>query len=95
MPTVHKAFKYKLDPTLEQERQLFWILTRCRESYNAGLQERRDAWKMRRVSIGYYEQKAELPGMKEVRPEYKDIYSQVLQDVILRWIGRSKSSSTA
>jgi putative transposase len=84
MPTVHKAFKYKLDPTPEQERLLFWTLTRCRELYNAGLQERRDAWKMRRVSIGYYEQKAELPGVKEVRPEYKEIQAQVLQDVILR-----------
>jgi len=84
MPTVHKAFKYKLDPTPEQERHLFWTLGRCREVYNAALQERRDAWNMRRVSIGYYEQKAELPGVKEVRPEYKDIHSQVLQDVILR-----------
>jgi len=84
MPTVHQAFKYKLDPTPEQERQLFWTLARCRELYNAALQERRDAWQMRRVSIGYYEQKAELPGVKEVRPEYKDIHSQVLQDVILR-----------
>lgn len=84
MPTVHKAFKYKLAPTPEQERQLFWTLARCRELYNAGLQERRDAWKMRRVNIGYYEQKAELPGIKEVRPEYKDIHSQALQDVILR-----------
>jgi putative transposase len=84
MLTVHKAFKYKLDPTPGQEHQLFWTLTRCRELYNAALQERRDAWKMRRVSLSYYEQKAELPGIKEVRPEYKDIHSQVLQDVILR-----------
>ncbi len=84
MPTVYKAFKYKLAPTPEQERLLCWTLTRCRELYNAALQERRDAWKMRRVSIGYYEQKAELPGVKEVRPEYKEIQAQVLQDVILR-----------
>ncbi len=84
MLTVHQAFKYKLDPTPEQERQFIWTLARCRELYNAALQERRDAWRMRRVSIGYHEQKAELPGVKDVRPEYKDIQAQVLQDVILR-----------
>ena len=84
MPLVHRAYKYKLDPTPEQERQLWWTLTRCRELYNAALQERRDAWRMRRVSLSYYDQKAELPGVKEVRPEYKAIQSQVLQDVILR-----------
>jgi hypothetical protein len=56
------------------------------EVYNAALQERRDTWQMRRVSLGYSERKAELPGVKEVRPEYKAIHSQVLQDVILRLV---------
>ncbi|MBA3825488.1 MAG: transposase [Ktedonobacterales bacterium] len=80
MPLVHRAFKYKLNPTPEQDRVLWWTLTRCRELYNAALQERRDAWRMRRVSLNSYDQKAELPGVKEARPEYKDIQSQVLQD---------------
>ncbi len=84
MPAVCKTFKYKLVPTPAQERQMFWILTRCRELYNAGLQERRDAWKMRRISVSYYDQAAQLPGIKEVRTEYKDIHSQVLQDVLKR-----------
>jgi len=35
-------------------------------------------------SISYYEQKRDLPEIKEIRPEYNDIYSQVLQDVLLR-----------
>ncbi len=84
MPAVCKTFKYKLVPTPAQERQMFWILTRCRELYNAGLQERRDAWKIRRKSVSYYDQAAQLPGIKEVRTEYKDIHSQVLQDVLKR-----------
>jgi putative transposase len=84
MSTICKTFKYKLEPTLTQARQLTWMLARCRELYNAAVQERRDAWQMRRVSVSYYDQKAELPSVKEVRPEYKDIHSQVLQDVILR-----------
>lgn len=35
-------------------------------------------------AIGYYEQKRELVEIKELRPAYQDIASQVLQDVILR-----------
>src|SRR5215467_6910870 len=35
-------------------------------------------------SINYYEQQRDLPEIKEIRPEYIDIHSQVLQDVLLR-----------
>jgi putative transposase len=39
----------------------------------------------RRVkSVSYYEQKRTLPQIKDLREEYRDIYSQVLQDVLLR-----------
>lgn len=35
--------------------------------------------------MSYYEQKRDLPEIKaEIRPEYQDIHSQVLQDVLLR-----------
>ena len=37
---------------------------------------------MRGVSITYYQQKAELPGIKEAMPEYGEVHSQVLQDVV-------------
>lgn len=35
-------------------------------------------------SVSYYEQKRDLPLIKDLREEYKDIHSQVLQDVLLR-----------
>jgi putative transposase len=81
---MRKAFVYRLYPTAKQAEQLTWILDKCRELYNAALQERRDAYHMARKTISYYEQKRELPGVKEVRPEYCQIGSQVLQDVIQR-----------
>jgi putative transposase len=82
---VRKAYKYRLYPTKKQEQKLFWTLARCRELYNAGLSERRDAYKYALKSIGYYEQKRDLPEIKaEIREEYQDIHSQVLQDVLLR-----------
>jgi transposase len=57
-PTTRKIFKYKLQPTPAQATQLEAIVRACRELYNAALQERRDAWKMRQVSVNYYQQKA-------------------------------------
>jgi putative transposase len=42
-------------------------------------------------SINYYEQKRDPPDIKELRPEYKDIHSQVLQDVLLRLEGAYKA----
>ena len=81
---VHKTYKYKLKPTPEQERKLEHVLMLCRHVYNAAIGERREAWRMRGVSITYYQQKAELPGIKEAMPEYADVNAQVLQDVVLR-----------
>jgi putative transposase len=82
---LRKAFKYRLYPTWKQEQKLFWTLTRCRELYNAALSERKDAYKYEGRSVSYYEQKRDLPEIKaEIREEYQDIHSQVLQDVLLR-----------
>src|SRR5215472_5604803 len=82
--TVRRTFQYKLKPTPEQERALEFVLRRCRELYNAALQERRDAWQKCAVSIALADQSAQLPAVKEVRPEYHGIHSQVLQDVLTR-----------
>ena len=82
--TCRKAYKYRLDPTPEQQAALDWTLRRCCELYNAALQERRDAWRMQQVSITYYDQQNQLPAIKELRPEYRDIHTHVLQDVVRR-----------
>jgi putative transposase len=79
-----KAYKYRLYPTKKQAIRLQEVLDRCRELYNAALQERKDAYRMAHLSIGYNQQAAQLPEIKEIRPEYADIHSQVLQDVLRR-----------
>jgi len=81
---IRRAYKYRLYPTRGQAAKLEQVLDRCRELYNAALQERRDAYRMAGVTISYYAQKRELTGVKEVRPEYRQVGSQVLQDVIQR-----------
>src|SRR5689334_10755034 len=81
----NKAFKFRIYPTEKQVGKLEWQLRRCKELYNAALQERRDAYKMCGVSVSYYTQNKQLPEIKnEIREEYQDIHSQVLQDVLQR-----------
>jgi putative transposase len=46
------------------------------------LQERRDAYRMAGKHINYYDQANQLPDIKSIREEYRDIHSQVLQDVL-------------
>jgi putative transposase len=82
--TTRKTFKYKVQPTPAQAAQLEAALCVCRELYNAALQERRDAWRMQRVSVIYYQQKAQLPEIRQLREDCAAIHSQVLQDVVLR-----------
>jgi len=82
--TVRKTFKYKLKPTLQQERAMAFVARRCRELYNAALHERKEAWQKCGVSVSEAMQSAQLPAVKEARPEYRDIHSQVLQDVLTR-----------
>ena len=82
--TLHKTYKYKLKPTSDQERALAFVLRRCCELYNAALQERREAWQKCGVGVTLAQQSAQLPDIKEVRPEYRDINAHILQDVLTR-----------
>jgi putative transposase len=81
---MRKAFKYMLRPNAGQRVALTEILDRCRELYNAGLQEKRDAYRTHRIVRSCKDQQASLTEIKVLRPEYAMIYSQVLQDVLKR-----------
>lgn len=59
-------------------------MRRCKELYNAALQERRDAYQLCGVSVSYGMQADQLPAIKQLREEYQDIHSQVQQDVLKR-----------
>ncbi len=77
-----QAYKFRLYPTSKQVQVLTWTVDRCRELYNAALQERRDAYRMVGKSINYYDQAKQLAEINQDRQEYQDIHSQVLQDVL-------------
>ncbi|MFC7394205.1 RNA-guided endonuclease InsQ/TnpB family protein [Scopulibacillus cellulosilyticus] len=81
---MKKTYKFKLEPSKQQADKMDWTLTMCRQLYNVLLEQRIFAYKKRHVSVNYYEQKKELPLLKLEIPEYKQVQSQVLQDVVKR-----------
>jgi putative transposase len=81
---MNKTFQCRLSPTRKQSTIFMAWLKLCCETYNAALQERRDASQMVGRSISYAQQCAELPACKEVHPDLAEVPAQVLQDVVKR-----------
>lgn len=79
-----KAFRYRLNPNKAQQAALFNQLRLCRQLYNGALEERIGAYKKAKITRNYYDQANLLGEIKEALPEYKGVYSQVLQDVLKR-----------
>ena len=59
-------------------------LEHCRLLYNAGLEQRRSAYQRQHVSLSKARQQADLPALKAECPEFSEVYSQVLQEVLAR-----------
>lgn len=81
---VTKSLKFRIFPSKAINAKLENTLFLCRDLYNAALQERIGAYKINRISLNYYDQANQLKEIKETNPEYKDVHSQVLQDVLKR-----------
>ena len=80
---ARKTFQFRLYPNRQQREKLTATLEVCRELYNAGLQERIEAWK-RRTPVRVFDQINQLPDIKAVRPDVAGVFSQVLQDTLRR-----------
>jgi putative transposase len=79
-----KAYEFRIYPSRAQEAILRDWLALCCELYNAALQERRGAYNICHKSINYTDQQDQLPEIKEIRPELREVHSQVLQDILRR-----------
>lgn len=79
-----KTYRYRIYPTKEQKEKIEYTLNLCRYLYNNALEQRILAYKKYKKSISYNMQQNELPLVKQVLPEYKEVHSQVLQDVLKR-----------
>jgi putative transposase len=97
---MRTAYQYRLRPTTQQAKEIDrWLSMLCAQ-YNYLLARRFDWWEQNRCSINacplvchlpelrdnpeYYSQKRTLPELKKTHPHYKDVYSDVLQDVVGR-----------
>ncbi len=81
--------KNRIEPTPAQQAVLWALSERCRLLYNFALAERNVVWQQekhfppgKRQLINYIDQQNALPPLKERYPEYKWVYSKVLQLVL-------------
>jgi putative transposase len=88
---VRRAYVFRLRPTARQHVALAHCLASHRELYNAALQERRDAWRLRRRGISYGDQSAQLKDIREVRPDVA-VWSFSSQQATLRRLNRAFAS---
>nr|WP_026257374.1 transposase [Actinopolymorpha alba] len=67
--TVCRKATFAFDPAPAQERGLQALLGACCEVYNAGLQERRDAWRRANKSVSLFDQFTQIKGLRGVRDD--------------------------
>ena len=68
MNLVKKAYKFRLYPTTKQVECFQWMLERCRELYNAALEERRYAYQRIKRDAGSYDQRRVKPSHARMLP---------------------------
>jgi len=66
---VRRAYKFRAYPTSGQASRLSRCLRDHQQLYNAALEERREAWRMRRVGIRYGQQSAQLTEIRAADPD--------------------------
>jgi putative transposase len=81
---VHRAYKLRAYATRPQEGRAVRLLRDHCDLYNAALQERREAWRMQRVSITYVDQSAQLKDIRAADPHGQGRHSCTAQQQTLR-----------
>ena len=76
-----KAYKFRIYPTKSQKTKMEQTLDLCRWTYNKTLEIRKTAWEKEGKSLNKYETNNMLPEWKSEKPELKEVFSQVLQNV--------------
>lgn len=61
---MRRSYKFLLRPTSAQAAALTACLEDHRQLYNAALEERREAWRMRRTPVSYYVQAVQLTAIR-------------------------------
>jgi putative transposase len=78
-----RTFQFRLHPNASQRAMLEHVLADNCETYNAALQERKEAWKLQRKSITYYDQQAELTELRK-DPAFQWMACDIMRDPLRR-----------
>ena len=81
---MKRGFKFRAYPTRPQEGRAVRLLRDHCDLYNAALEERREAWRMCKVSVGYGDQSAQLREIREADPGGQGRHSFTAQQQTLR-----------
>jgi putative transposase len=81
---VRRAYRLRAYPTRPQEGRAVRLLADHCDLYNAALTERREAWRMRRISVSYGDQSAQLKEIRAADPDGQGRHSFTAQQQTLR-----------
>jgi putative transposase len=83
-PIIRRTYRFRLKPTKKQVRFLEHYLRVCCEAYNAGLQERREAWTLCRKSVTYAQQSAQIKEIRKIRPDVEEVPFVLVRESLRR-----------
>ena len=86
---VRRAYKFLLRPTAHQRAALEACLEDTRQLYNAALEERREAWRIRKHKVTFYSQDAQLKEIRKEDPERYGRWSFNCERAALRRLDRA------
>jgi putative transposase len=86
---MRRAYKFLLRPTSKQTDALMSVLNDHRDLYNAALEERREAYRKRRVSIRYGDQSAQLKDIRGADPDGRGRWSFSSRQATLRRLDKA------
>lgn len=81
---MRKTYKYRLLGSKDAFGKATRWLTLCRRLYNAALEQRIMVYRQSKETLSCYAQINQLPELKVAFPEYQEVGSHVLQEVIER-----------
>ena len=81
---MRRSYKFLLRPTAGQLALLIALLEDLRQLYNAALEERREAWRMRKVSVSFYSQDAQLKEIRAADPERYGRWAFTCERAVIR-----------
>ncbi len=86
---MYKMFKFLLRPTSRQVGYMTAMVEDHRALYNAALEERRTAWRTRRISVRYGMQSAQLKDIRRDDPDGQGRWGFSSQQATLRRLDRT------